>query len=116
MHAVVHLLCSVNNCEMCGSNMTCRAVLRFAPRYGLTPEQQAEAEAAYDQMVARLEATRAAAADQQQLHQQQVLPQDCDILGGSLVAMAGYLVECVNCHTQLDHDQHIALHRWPPVA
>jgi hypothetical protein len=47
----------------------------------LTPEQEAEAEAAYEQMVARLEATRAAAADQQQLQQQQVLLQDCNILG-----------------------------------
>jgi hypothetical protein len=48
-------------------------------RYGLTQEQQTEAEAAYEQMAASLESTRAAAAVEQQ--QEQPLPRDCNILG-----------------------------------
>jgi len=48
-------------------------------RYGLTPEQEQEAEAAYEQMVAAVEAARAAAAAEQQ--QQQPLPPDCNIIG-----------------------------------
>lgn len=45
----------------------------------MTAEQEAEAEAAYQQMLASLEAHRAAAAAEQQQHQ--ALPPDCNILG-----------------------------------
>lgn len=60
-------------------------------RYGLTPEQQAEAEAAYEQMVASVEAKRAAAAAEQQQHQQQhqALPADCNILGKLAAGSSG---------------------------
>lgn len=56
-------------------------------RYGLTAEQQQEAETAYEQMVAAVEATRAAAAAAEQQHQQQQgLPADCDIIGEQWVS------------------------------
>lgn len=45
----------------------------------MTAEQESEAEAAYEQMLAAVEAKRAAAAAEQQQHQ--ALPPDCNILG-----------------------------------
>jgi hypothetical protein len=66
---------------MFGSTAPVGSVLRCGVlcRYGLTAEQESEAEAAYEQMLAAVDAKRAAAAAEQQQHQ--ALPPDCNMLG-----------------------------------
>jgi hypothetical protein len=59
-------------------------------RYGLTAEQQAEADAAYEEMAAAVEASRAAAAQAAaaEAAATQALPSECDIMGELRAEMA----------------------------